>query len=397
MTTEAGKQEILIPKNLAVPLIEQLSIVRGRLSQALELPVPADGNAARDALAWWKGQKKEDQPLIHTALEALAAPVLIADCTILSRNSIQIFLRMLVFSLRPEDPVFLVGNDPAGKELRVEFLRHRDIFINTLLLHLAGTSPVLSDGRLAFSIPRQDLPVLLGIIDLRRRQRYQSLMGHKPLNSIMNFQEIEQSTGDGIITKDPRWILPFTASILPVRFTPLKPQDIRQSLTGLITKELVREGPSPGTYDMTEAGQMLAGAWGDQITGIGFSQVGARDDGKFAAECAMAIRSESSLWFADLGGTGTIPVAVTTATFTEMRDFLEKLFNPAGIAQIPGTSAGQDSGSRAVHGKKTPPPSRPVTYTPPATVRPARAFCSRCGSPITPGRPFCGDCGESLQ
>jgi len=396
MTADTGRREIAIPQNLAAPLIEQLRIVRGKLGGTFTLPDSSGDRAARDALSWWEGQKKEDLSLIHTALEAMAAPVLVIDCVILRNNRTQLSSRLAVLSLKPEDPVFLIGTDPAGKDFRVEYLRHRDTFINTLLLHLAGTSPVLSDSRLTFAIQRQDFPVLLGIIDLRRRQKYHSLMDHGALPATMNFGEIEQSTKDGITTTDPRWILPFTASIAPAKFTPPQPQEIRQSLTDLISKGLVREGTSPGSYDVTEAGQMLADAWGDQITWIGFSLVGARDDGKFAAECAMAIRSESSLWFIDLGGKGSAPVAVTTTNFTLMRELIEKLFSPTGISQVPDLAAVQGSMSHAVPVLETPSPSGPVTFQPQGTTRLGRAFCSKCGSPITKGWAFCRNCGATL-
>jgi len=396
MITDAGKSEITIPRNFAAPLIEHLSIVRGKLGGAFDLPVSSGNGVIRDALAWWERQKNEDRPQIHTALEALAAPVLVTDCVILRNDRTQISSRLVSFSLLPEDPVFLVGTDPSGKDFRIEYLRHRDTFINTLLLQLAGTSPVLSDGQLAFAIPRQDLPVLLGIVDLRRRQTYQSLINHGPLPVTMNFREIEQSVKDGIATADPRWILPFTVSIAPVKFTPPQPQEIRQSLTDLITKGLVRPAPSPGSYDVTEAGQMLADAWGDQICWIGFSLVGVREDGKFTTECAMAIRSEFSLWFVDLGGKASAPVTVTTANFTRMRGYIETLLSPVGIAQVPKTAAVHDSGSHIPPVTESPPLSQPVAFQPKNTDRPVRAFCPKCGSPLTPGRKFCGDCGAPL-
>jgi hypothetical protein len=397
MTADTGRREIAIPKNLAAPLIEQLRIVRGKLGGTFALPVSSGDRAARDALAWWEGQKKEALPLIHTALEAMAAPVLVIDCVVLRNNRTQLTSRLVILSLKPEDPVFLVGTDPAGKDFRIEYLRHRDTFINTLLLHLAGTTPVLSDSQLAFAIQRQDLPVLLGIIDLRRRQKYQSLMDHGALPVTMNFGEIEQSTRNGIATTDPRWILPFTASIAPVKFTPPEPQEIRQSLTDLVTKGLITPGSSPGSYDVTRAGQMLSDAWGEQVTWIGFSLLGARGDGKFVAECAMAIRSESSLWFVDLGGKGSAPITVTTTTFTGMREIIEKLFSPSGVAQVPVAAAAVDAKSRA----GTPaaiisPPSQPVTFQQQTAEYSTKAFCGGCGSPVTPGWTFCRNCGAHL-
>lgn len=397
MIAETGKHEIAIPKNLAAPLIEQLSIVRGRLGGTFALPVSSGDGARREALVWWEAQKNEDRSLIHTALEALAAPVLTADCAILRNNRTQLTSRLVILSLKPEDPVFLVGTDPAGKDFRVEYLSHRDTFINTLLLYLAGTSPVLSDSRLTFSIPRQDLPVLLGIIDLRRRQQYQALLSNGVLPMTMNFGEIEQSTKDGIATTDPRWILPFTASIAPVKFTSPEPQEIRQSLSDLVTKGLLRHGPSAGSYDVTDAGQMLADAWGDQITWIGFSLVGVRSDGKFAVTCAMAVRSESSLWFVDLGGKGPSPVTVTTVNFTQMRACIEKLFSPTGVAQVPVAEAAVDATSRAgTPAAVTSPLPQPVTFQQQAAAHPAKTFCGGCGSPITPGWTFCRNCGTHL-
>ena len=396
MTADTGRREISIPKTFAAPLIEHLSIVRGKLGGTFALPVPAGNGATRDALAWWERLKNEDRSRIHTALEALAAPVLVIDCMILRSNRTRISSRLVSFSLRPEDPVFLVGTDPSGRDFRIECLRHRDTFINTLLLQLAGTSPVLSDSVLTFAIPRQDLPVLLGIVDLRRRQTYQSLTNHGELPLTMNFLEIEQSIQDGLATTDPRWILPFTVSIAPVKFTPPKPQEIRQSLTNLITTGLIKQAPSPGSYDVTEAGQMLVDAWGDQICWIGFSLVGVREDGKFAAECAMAIRSEFSLWFVDLDGKAPAPVAVTTTNFTGMRGYIETLLSPVGIAQVPQTSVVHDSGSHVPPVTKTPSLSQPVTFQSKNADLPVRAFCPKCGSPVTPGRKFCGDCGAPL-
>lgn len=396
MTADAGKHEIAIPKKFAAPLIDQLNIVRGKLGDTFALPVSSGDGVTREALAWWNGQKNENQPVIHAVLEALAAPVLIVDCVILRNNRTQLSSRLVSISLRPEDPVFLVGTDAVGKDLRIEYLRYRDTFINTLLLHLAGANAVLSDSMLTFAIQRQDLPVLLGIIDLRRRQKYLSLVNHGALPVSMNFSEIEQSTKDGIATTDPRWILPFTVSLAPVKFPPPQPQEIRQSLTDLITKGLVRQGPSPGFYDLTDAGQMLADAWGDQITWIGFSLVGIRDDGKFVIECAMAIRSESSLWFVDLGGKGSTPVAVTTSNFTRMRAFIETLFSPSQIASVPATAASQGSGFRTDPVPEIPSLSRPVMFQPEGTAQPTQAFCPKCGSPVLPGRKFCGDCGSPL-
>jgi predicted nucleic acid-binding Zn ribbon protein len=145
-----------------------------------------------------------------------------------------------------------------------------------------------------------------------------------------------------------------------------------------------------------DAGQMLADAWGDQTTWIGFSLVGVRDDGKFAAECAMAIRSESSLWFVDLGGKGPVPVAVTTATFTQMRGFLDTLFSPTGITQVPVTAAVPGSGFREVPVPQTPPPSQPVMFQPQGTAQPPGSFCPACGSPVAPDKKFCGTCGVTL-
>lgn len=396
MIADTRRREISIPRNFAAPLIEHLSIVRGKLGGTFALPVSSGNGVTRDALAWWEQQKNEDRSRIHTALEALAAPVLVIDCVILRNNRTRISSRLVSFSLRPEDPVFLVGTDPSGKDFRIEYLRHRDTFINTLLLQLAGTSLVLSDSILTFAIPRQDLPVLLGIVDLRRRQKYQSLTNHGVLPVTMNFGEIEQSIQDGLSTTDPRWILPFAVSIAPVKFTPPQPQEIRQSLTDLITKGLVKQAPSPGSYDVTEAGQMLADAWGDQICWIGFSLVGVREDGKFATECAMAIRSEFSLWFVDLGGKASAPVAVTTANFTRMRGYIETLLSPVGLAQVPKTAALLDSGSHVPPVTEPPSLSQPVTFQPKNTDRPVRAFCPKCGSPVTPGRKFCGDCGAPL-
>ncbi len=393
MNPEDTVIELMIPRDAIAPLFKKFSFVRGELSGLLMIPEAVDEKAVVEATAWWETLTPDERMVMQSVLAALASPQLIADISMMSGSCTLQATRLIMDSRKPEDPVFLLGEDTTKKYFRIERLLSRDLAINTLILHIAGTDPVLSDAILKFDLPREELFVLTSVIDLYRRLIYNSLMNHLPVPASFGLVEIEKSVNDAYTSRDIRWLLPFILSVIPRKHTPLSGHGIRQSLARMVELKLVMKNGSPDQYSWTEPGRLLADSLNNPVSRIGLLLTGAMENGDIAMQSLILARGDSNIWLVDLGGPKTGSSFLSTVTLRDVRSVLEGILQPSGTPR-PLSSAGILGHS-----------GKPDTATAPLAMKPQPvhasdkvvAFCRNCGSPIALGKKFCSNCGTTAR
>jgi len=385
--------ELMIPRDAIAPLFKKFSFVRGELSGLLMIPEAMDEKAMAEATAWWETQTPEERMVMHSVLAALAGPQLIADISMMSGSSTLQMTRLIMDSRKPEDPVFLLGEDTTKKYFRIERLLSRDLAINTLILHIAGTDPVLSDAILKFDLPREELYVLTAVIDLYRRLIYNSLMNHLPVPASFGLVEIEKSVSDSYTSRDIRWLLPFILSVIPRKHTPLSGPGVRRSLARLLELKLVVKNESPDQYSWTEPGRLLADSLAAPAYRIGLLLTGAMENGDIAMQSLILARGDSNIWLVDLGSPKTGSSFLSTVTLRDVRSVLEGILRPSGTPRpLSGAGIQEHTGE--------PDTATALQAMKPQPVRASDkvvAFCRNCGSPITPGKKFCSNCGTTTR
>ena len=385
--------ELMIPRDAVAPLLKQFSFVRGELSGLLMIPEAVDENAMAAAIAWWQKLAPGEQMIMQSVLAALAAPQLIADISMMSGSSTLLVTRLIMDSKKPGDPVYLLGEDPVKNSFRIERLQFRDLAINTLIIHLAGTDPLLSDAILKFELSRDEMYVLSAVLDLHRQLRYHALMNHLPFPASFGYSDIEKNLKDGFINRDIRWLLPFLLSVIPKKHQPLPTDTIRQSVARLLDLKLMVKGDTADQFSWSEPGRLLADSLSDPVSRVGILLIGVLENGDLAMQSLVLARGDSQVWLVDLNGPNGASSFLSTVTFTDVRSLLEGILRPAGTPRPLNTAVKKE-------------PSREnVTTTPPQIVekQPVHAsdqmvaFCRKCGSPVGPGRKFCGACGATLE
>lgn len=392
MNPEDMVTELQIPRDAVIPLLKKFSYVRGELSGLLRIPGADDAQATAAALAWWETLSPDEQMVMRSMLAAIASPQLIADISMMAGDRSLLVTRLIMDSRKPGDPVFLVGEDPSGKWYRIERLQSRDLAINTLILNLAGTDPVLSGALLRFDLARDALYVLAAAVDLHRRLRYNSLMNHIPVPDSFRLQEIEKSVSDGYAGRDIRWTLPFVLSVIPRKHQPPSAPAIHEAVTRLQDLNLITKKDGDGQYSWTEPGLLLADSLGEPDYRIGLLLTGALENGDLGIQSLVLARGNSHLWIMDFSGPRAESVFVSTVTFRDIRSVLEGVLMPAGT---PRALAETDLQSPA-------PEQAGVAAVPAGKMQSIhasdrKAFCRNCGSPISEGKKFCSNCGTVVR
>lgn len=384
--------ELVIPRDAVTPLFKKFSYVRGELSGLLMIPEVTDDQATAAAIAWWGTLTPDERMVMQSALAALASPQLIADISMMSGSSTLLVTRLVMDSRKPGDPVYLLGEDITKNYFRIERLLYRDLAINTLILHLAGTDPVLSDALLKFELSRDEMYVLAAILDLNRRLRYHSLMNHIPMPASFNLAEMEQSVSDGFAHRDVRWLLPFVLSVIPKKHQPPSGDRVRQSFARLLDLKLMVRNGAADQYSWSEPGRLLADSLSNPANRIGVLLTGVLENGDLAMQSMILARGTSQLWLLDLSGPNGTSSFLSTITFRDVRSVLEGILRPAGTPRPLADSGTQKPSIEKV----TATPSQGLEKKPFHTSGRGVAFCRNCGSPVLPGRKFCGDCGAPL-
>jgi len=385
--------ELMIPKEAVAPLFNKFGFVRGELSGFLGIPETWNEQAMSGALAWWEKLSPDDRMIMQAALATLAGPQLIADISMISGSHEQLVTRLIMDSRKPTDPVYLIGEDTVKKQFKIQRLLHRDLAINTLILQLAGTDPVLSDSVLKFDLTRNDFYVLAALIDLQRRLRYYSLMDHLPVPTTFTFSELEKSVSDGYTNADIRWLLPFVLSTIPKKHQPLPKDAIQLSATKLIELKMIQTTADPDKYTWSEPGRVLAESLSRPKNCLGLLITGALEDGNLAMQSVLIAHGEGQLWLADLSGPNGSSAFISTVTFEDVRSVLEGLLKPLGTPRPLEVVKSTDRRQ----------PQMAVPLAPGVKQAPIQAaartasFCGNCGQPLTPGKKFCSNCGTPID
>jgi hypothetical protein len=385
--------ELMIPRDAVAPLLKKLSYVRGELSGLLMIPETVDEPAVVAAIAWWETLAPDERMVMQSVLAALASPQLIADISMMSGSNTLLVTRLVMDSRKPGDPVYLVGEDPAKKNFRIERLLYRDLAINTLILHLAGTDPGLSDAMLKFEVSRDDLYVLAAILDLHRRFRYHSLMNHLPLQASFDLSEIDKSVSDGYTNRDVRWLLPFVLSVIPKKHQSLSGDTGRQSVARLLELKLILKSDVPDRFMWSEPGRLLASSLSNPVSCLGMLLTGALENGDLAMQSVILARGDFQIWLLDLGGPNGTSSFLSTIPLQNVRSILEGILQPAGTPR-PLANAG----IRERSGETFTSTSSPVLENRPVHASGGKVtFCRNCGSPLNPAKKFCSICGTPVR
>ena len=383
--------ELMIPRDAVAPLFKKFSYVRGELSGLLMIPEAVDENAMAAAIAWWEKLAPDERMIMQSALAALAGTQLIADISMMSGSSSLQVTRLIMDSRKPNDPVYLLGEDPTKKYYKIERLLYRDLAINTLILHLAGIDPVLSDAILKFDLSRDEMYVLSAVLDLHRRLEYSSLMNHIPMPASFSLVEVEKSVSDSFTSHDVRWLLPFVLSVIPKKHQRLSGEKVREAFARLLDLKLVIKNDDQ--YSWSEPGRLLAASLSNPAYRVGILLTGALENGDLAMQSLVLARGDSQIWLVDLSGPNGTSSFLSTVTFRDVRSVLEGILRPAGTPRpLAGAEISGPSGETAPDTAPQAVKSQPVH----ATDR-AVAFCSNCGSPVTPGKKFCSNCGTTVR
>ncbi len=406
MTLNDEKDEINIPKNVIGSLISNFSMIKGELGIGFDMP--GNDQTSSDAMKWWQEKSKQEQYALRSVLAAMAAPMMVSDIQVMLEDDALINTCALIYSLKAEDPLFLIGEDKDGTSYRIKRLETRELLINMLLLYLDGGAP-LFQSNMTFELQVNDFIVLMAIIDLNKRINYSFLLEHRTIDNDLRFEDILQSIQHGLQYADPRWILPFSLQFIRSTFDVSKSDVARQSVKNLVKMGLLNSANNENTFALSEAGSFITTSFKKRLCQLGVKVMGATPDGNLASQTSLFVRGDSLLWYIDIGGKKGDNVLVASIELEKARALIEELLKPVGIpkAVVQAVSSKQRAQEKATSSifshSQAPQPLTPSPNT--ADVQsPSKqrkelstvtATCSSCGNPLKQDSKFCGKCGAT--
>lgn len=319
--------EYLVPKNIVNSLIESFGILKNKLNEVLDIP---EASSPDQATGWWKAQSGDDQLVLRGALTAIAAPALISQITIMRGNEHQIGTTLVQESMRADDPCFLVGEDESGANLRIRRLRSPDVIAGTMIMYLdANMEMGVADFN--FTTELDDFHTLLGVIDLYRRQHYQTLMEHSPKPTEFQTDDILKSIEDAHEYGDPRWLLPFALPALPNMQVPDK-NTLNHSLYDLGKVGVIAITSDYSTVTLTDPSELLVSELLERPTSIRVTNLGFDPDGSPAGMSSLLLRGENLVWYVNIGGETDETATWVSVELEQVSEILKELFTPVGAA-----------------------------------------------------------------
>lgn len=383
--------ELNIPKSGIIPLFKRFGMVKNELGAVLDIKGEANDRTMQEAISWWNTLDPPRQDMARGALNALSAPVLIADFRIVFADDATIFTRCLIDSLKPDDPLFFIGTDKDTSQYRITRSQVREKVTNTFMLYLSGLHTPQNPG-ITFSLTNAGALTLFAITDLYRRQWYSARLNHMIFNLPLSREAILGSIRDGIDKPDPRWLVPFYRLHLIHPSGGMTGNELEKELSFLETNAILLRSPDGLTYTLTQKGEYLVSAFDRRHCTLGMSVAGSRDDGILGMQSVLFIRSELSLWIFDIRNDGT--VTCTSIDLGTAQRVLEGLLMPSAVprplSSLPGDTVGQPEPARTPINL----PRMEQSISPATGIK--TVFCGNCGNPVIPGRKFCENCGTAI-
>ena len=364
-TTEA--KEYVIPRYAVDHLLESFQIVRTDLSEVLEIPDTNRAEWSDYAEKWWAGQKPEDQHVLRRIINALGAPSLVSNLTVMRGNERMINTRAVFTSTRLDDPAFMVGVDEEGNNYHVTYMESGSIIAATMMMYLdAGME--FGETKFKLTMGVKDLLTFMGVMDLYKRSSYISMLEHTTQTFKVMADEIINSVDDGAKYPDMRWNLPFVIMQITNDVQPPTKAEVNASIQVLVQRGVLkREGEA---YSLTEPGLFCAKTLMKVHNKVNIMSVGFNESGKPARKGAAFIRSDPVLW--------AISVEPDTVIFSSMD---------------------LDTAAEIVYELMTPAMPEEKTLTEEAATQ--APICPKCGKPATwveqYKRWYCHSCQEYLE
>ena len=381
---EVKTEKVTIPTPFVGPLIRTLGLVKSALYPMLGFPDGVAGDETA-AVQWWSKHAAGDQQRLRQVLAACASPALIFDARILAGETRMIAMRGVIDSLRPAYPLYLVGDAPQPGLSEMVIVPSRELLLDTLAGYLAPGLPV---GELQFklTLSREDLRVLMGMVDVFRRARYLALLDHSVPPEDLGIEEVAGYCARASAAPDPRWILPLLLlSAAGMDLPPPADTAVKASLERMVRTGVLQNGGAPGRYRFSDAGTVMYESLAEPLSLILLEVGGATREGVLATASALFVRSDPLLWFIDTGTAAGDSAMLVACSGKQARDLAAEFITPVAIpVPLPSSAPAP----------KVPPP--PTAAPPASPAAPARKFCRSCGAPLAPGAKFCGKCGTSL-
>lgn len=388
MTVTEDTSELNIPKSGVVPLFQRFGIVKNELGAVLDIRGEASDRTMQEAGAWWNTMDPARQDMARGALNALAAPVLVADFRVMFADDATIFTRCLIDSLKPADPVYFIGTDKDPSRYRITRSRFRERVTNTFLLYLAGLHTPQNPG-ITLDLTTVDAILLFALADLYRRQRYTARINHAVFVPHLTKETILGSIRDGIDNPDPRWLVPFFNMHLARMRRGITDEELKKALDRMVAHHVLSPSADGSSFSLTPNGEYLVSAFDRRHCAMGMSVAGARDDGTLGTQSVLFVRCELSLWILDIRGGDAIQC--TSIDLVSAQRILEGLLTPTATpSPVP---AAAPPAPAPVQPATAPSPAAP----PPVTTAVKTLFCGNCGHQITPGKKFCSNCGTPVS
>ena len=378
---EVKTEKVTIPTPYVGPVIRTLGLVKSALYPMLGFPEGGAGDETA-AVQWWSKRPAGDQQRIRQVLAACASPALVFNARILAGETRMVAMSGVIDSLRPADPLYLVGDSPQPGLSEMVIVPSRELLLDTLAGYLAPGLPV---GELQFklTLSREDLRVLMGMVDVFRRARYLALLDHSVPTEDLGIEEIAGYCARASAAPDPRWILPLLLSAAGMDLPPPADTAVKASLERMVRTGVLQNGGAAGRYRFSEAGMVMYESLAEPLSLILLEVGGATREGVLATASALFVRSDPLLWFIDTGTAAGDSAMLVACSGKQARDLAAELITPVAVpVPLPSSAPAP----------KAPPAAAPAA--PPAA--PARKFCRNCGEPLAPEAKFCGKCGTSL-
>ncbi len=371
---ESEVREYTVPKTVVAPLLGSFNMVKNRLGEVIDTP---QGDAAQ-AMQWWQKQSPDDQLALRAVLAGFASPVLVNSITILRGEEALKETTLVQQSIRPEDPCFLLGEDPKRTNFLIRRLPNTDTMAATLLVYLdAGLEPGVAEFK--FDANLNEFLVLLATVDLQKRVAMQAKLEHEEVPTQLKLADVQKSIADGLQYPDPRWLIPYILPLMPSKPN-LDWNAIWQAAYGLSQRGLLKISQDKTTVTLNEAGVLLATEMDRRMTSIRIASFGYDQQGKAGSLTSLLIRGESLVWYMDVGAASAVVAAVDLDKAAEL---LKALFTPSAappVAQPARVSAPRVAAVPAAAPKAA--PAQPAAAKAAPAAQTAR-FCPDCGQPAT--------------
>lgn len=359
--------DLHLPVDGAWPLASYLSLSRNELSLLFGY---AESVSAPEAMRWWQELPRDTQAGYQELLQALAAPALVANVSLVDEQTI-FTTRAVLPHAAAGTPAFLVSGDaPEQREITAKRVPDVQELVRSLWEAVLDDAPP-GHMETGIELDRPAFLLLMAVADLDRRRKLVGLLHQTAFRSEMLVTDLDAACREAAGRPDPRWLLPFFTALLG-ESPEWHHNALSAAIKTLVDRELLQQSDR-GVLRLSPGGRLFIDSW-NHPRALGLQVWGADPDGRVAVQACALLRGERFLWLVETGPPGdTVTLAGLDPAVAP--DLLAEVLTPVGAApELAPTPVG----------------------TSPETVRQG-GYCPQCGQAVGSAASFCRSCGTRIE